>query len=425
MTDTLRSELLSCLDTALAAVRPGPALAGALDAHPLPADPPHLLAVGKAAVPMARAATAWLGARDLRPAASLVVAPAVEPIRGIPVIAGDHPLPGSRSAAAADAIGSFCRSVEPGAAVWFLLSGGATSLMAGPEPGISIEDLRQVYDQLLRSGLDIRAMNLIRKRLSRWGGGKLAVALAHARTDQFIISDVIGDPLDAIGSGPMVPDTGTTAEALAMVNQAGLRDLLPSSAVNRLDSMAAGKATDLPPASAEAFTRMTSTIVASNRVAVEAAAEFARSRGWPVQVAAEPLSGEAAVAGAMLAERLLAESGRCMLIAGGETTVTLAQATGQGGRNQELALAAAQVLARSKHSVALLAAGTDGRDGPTDAAGGLVDAETWKRIKAKGIDPAGALASHDAYPALAASGDLLRTGATGTNVMDLLIGLRT
>jgi hydroxypyruvate reductase len=144
-----------------------------------------------------------------------------------------------------------------------------------------------------------------------------------------------------------------------------------------------------------------------------------------VQVAAEPLSGEAAVAGAMLAERLLAESGRCMLIAGGETTVTLAQATGQGGRNQELALAAAQVLARSKHSVALLAAGTDGRDGPTDAAGGLVDAETWKRIKAKGIDPAGALASHDAYPALAASGDLLRTGATGTNVMDLLIGLRT
>jgi len=216
---------------ALAAVRPEARLAGALDAHPLPADPPHLLAVGKAAVPMARAASAWLAARDLHPAASLVVAPAVESISG-------HPGDRGRSSAPRAPIrprrptrfGSFCRSVEPGAAVWFLLSGGATSLMAGPEPGISIEDLRQAYDQLLRSGLDIRAMNLIRKRLSRWGGGKLAVALATPRTDQFIISDVIGDPLDASDPAHGLPDTGTFREALAMGTQAGLRDRLPASA---------------------------------------------------------------------------------------------------------------------------------------------------------------------------------------------------
>ena len=421
--DSLRSELLTCFDTALTAVRPGPALAGALDPEPLPAEAPHILAVGKAAVPMTRAAAAWLGARDLRPASSLVVAPSIEPIRGIPVIAGDHPLPGFRSAAAADSIASFCRATPPGATVWFLLSGGATSLMAGPEARLTIDDLQRSYDLLLRSGLDIRAMNLVRKRLSRWGGGKLALALAHTTIAQFTISDVVGDPLDAIGSGPMVADSGSAAEAVALIEQAGLRQLLPGSAMERLDDLAAGRIPDLPAPDVPELTRVRATIVASNRTAVEAVVELARERGWAIEADPEPMTGEAAENGTRLAERLLEGEPR-LIIAGGETTVHVREATGQGGRNQELALAAARVLGKSKMPVALLAAGTDGRDGPTDAAGGLVDHTTWRRIKAAGVDPAAALESHDAYRALAASGDLLHTGPTGTNVMDLVIAAR-
>ncbi|HEX9892371.1 MAG TPA: DUF4147 domain-containing protein, partial [Gemmatimonadales bacterium] len=324
-------------------------------------------------------------------------------------------------AAAADSIGSFCRATPPGSTVWFLLSGGATSLMAGPETGLTVDDLRRTYDQLLRSGLDIRAMNLVRKRLSRWGGGKLAMALSHTRVLQYTISDVVGDALDAIGSGPAVPDTGSAGEAVTLIDQAGLRAEIPAAAMRRLDDMAAGKLPDLPPARSPAFAQVTTAIVASNRTAIQAVADLARERGWEVEDEAQPLRGEAAEAGAELAQRLLAEPGRRMLLAGGETTVRVSQATGQGGRSQELALAAARILARSKSAVALLAAGTDGRDGPTDAAGGLVDQETWRRIKTAGIDPAVALANHNAYPALAAAGDLLRTGPTGTNVMDLVI----
>jgi hydroxypyruvate reductase len=374
-------------------------------------------------MPMARAAAAWLAARDLRPASSLVVGTSVAPIRGIPVIEADHPLPGARSAAAADAIASFCRAVPPDALVWFLLSGGATSLMAGPEAGLTIDDLRTTYDQLLRSGLDIRAMNLVRKRLSRWGGGKLARALGHARVIQFTVSDVIGDPVDAIGSGPAAPDGGRAADAVRVIDQADLRGLLPPTVMRRLDEMASGRLADLPIAGDPLFGRVRTCIVASNRTAREAAAAFARGRGWEVHEDPEPLSGEAAEVGVRIAERVL-HSNRHLYLAGGETTVRLAQATGRGGRNQELALAAAGVLAGSRTSVALLSAGTDGRDGPTDAAGALVDPGTWKRITSAGIDPARALAEHDAYPALTAAGDLLKTGPTGTNVMDLVIAGR-
>lgn len=419
----LRNELLLCFDTALAAVRPGAAVAGALDLRPPPAAPPRLLAVGKAAVPMARAAAAWLGARGIHAQAGLVVAPLAEAAAGLPVLVGDHPLPGPGSAAAADAIATFARATPPGAEIWFLLSGGATSLMAGPETGLSVDDLRGGFDQLLRSGLDIRAMNLVRKRLTRWGGGKLAAALAQARVVQFVVSDVPGDVLEAIGSGPAAPDSGTARETVALVDRAGLRPLLPPAVVHRLDAMAAGDIPDLPPPDSSAFARVETVMVAANRMAVGAAAEAGRVRGWTVEILAEPLAGEAAEVGRAIAHRLLdLNRGRRMLVAGGETTVRLPpRGGGLGGRNQELALAAAQVLSAPAYPVAVLAGGTDGRDGPTDAAGGLVDRGSWARMKAAGVDPERALAEHDAYAALDASGDLLRTGPTGTNVMDVVI----
>lgn len=423
----LRSDLLACFDTMLAAVRPGPALAGALDGIIVPEGPPRLLAIGKAAAPMARTAVAWLGARGIRPAAGLVIAPESAPAAGLPVLTGNHPSPGAESAAAAEAIGTFCRSTPPDSDVWLLLSGGASSLMAGPETGVTLDDLRASYDLLLASGLDIGAMNLVRKRLSRWGGGKLAAALAPARVTQFVISDVPGNALDAIGSGPVVPDAGSAGRALDIIERAGLRATLPRPVMRRLDSMAAGEIPDLPPADAPAFARVATVMVATNRTALEAGAEVGRSFGWRVQVEDIPLGGEAALAGTRLAEALLAAPAGTtpwLLVAGGETPVTLpAGSTGRGGRCQELALAAANVLRTGPPATALLAAGTDGRDGPTDAAGALVDAGTWRRIADHGLDPARALAEHDAYPALQASGDLLRTGPTGTNVGDVVIAL--
>jgi glycerate 2-kinase len=423
----LRSELLACYDTMLAAVRPGPALAGALDGIIVPEEPPRVLAIGKAAAPMARTAAAWLGARGIRPAAGLVIAPDAAPAAGLPVMTGDHPWPGLGSAAAAEAIATFCRATPPDSDVWLLLSGGATSLMAGPETGLTLDELRESYDLLLASGLDIGAMNLVRKRLSRWGGGKLAAALAQARVTQFLISDVPGDALDAIGSGPAVPDTGSAGRALDVIEAAGLRTRLPRPAMRRLDSMAAGEIPDLPAADAPAFARVTTVLVATNRTALEAGVELGRSLGWRVNLEEVPLAGEASTAGVRLAESLLAAPKGAtpwLLLAGGETPVTLpAGSRGTGGRCQELALAAANLLRTGPEDRALLAAGTDGRDGPTDAAGALVDSGTWRRISDQRVDPARALVEHDAYPALQASGDLLRTGPTGTNVGDVVVGL--
>ena len=423
----LRSELLACFDTMIAAVRPGPALAGALDGIVVPEAPPRVLAIGKAAAPMARTAAAWLGARGIRPAAGLVVAPDSAPAAGMPVITGNHPWPGAGSAAAAEAIGTFCRATPPDSDVWLLLSGGATSLMAGPETGITLEELRTSYDLLLASGLDIGAMNLVRKRLSRWGGGKLAAALAQARVTQFLISDVPGDALDAIGSGPAVPDTGSAGRALDVIEGAGLRSTLPRPVMRRLDSMAAGEIPDLPSADAPAFARVTSVLVATNRTALEAGAELGHSLGWRVHVEEVPLGGEASRAGVRLAELLLAAPAGptpWLLVAGGETPVTLPPgSSGSGGRCQELALAAANLLRTGPDNRALLAAGTDGRDGPTDAAGALVDSGTWRRISDQRLDPRRALEEHNAYPALQAAGDLLRTGPTGTNVGDVVVGL--
>jgi hydroxypyruvate reductase len=423
----LRSELLACYDTMLAAVRPGPALAGALDGIIVPEEPPRVLAIGKAAAPMARTAAAWLGARGIRPAAGLVIAPDSAPAAGLPVMTGNHPWPGPESAAAAEAIATFCRATPPDSDVWLLLSGGASSLMAGPETGLTLADLRESYDLLLGSGLDIGAMNLVRKRLSRWGGGKLAAALAQARVTQFLISDVPGDALDAIGSGPAVPDTGSAGRALDVIEAAGLRSTLPRPAMRRLDSMAAGEIPDLPPAEAPAFARVTTMLVATNRTALEAGADLGRSLGWRVELEEVPLAGEASAAGVRLAEKLLAaEKGTTpwLLLAGGETPVTLpAGSRGTGGRCQELALAAANLLRTGPGDRALLAAGTDGRDGPTDAAGALVDSGTWQRMVDQRVDPRRALEEHNAYPALQAAGDLLRTGPTGTNVADVVAGL--
>jgi hydroxypyruvate reductase len=321
--------------------------------------------------------------------------------------------------------------VPDDAEVWVLLSGGTSSLIAAPEAGITAAELAALYRLLLHSGLDIRAMNQVRKRFSRWGGGKLARALAPAHVRVYAVSDVIGDDLGAIGSGPCMPDPATALDVRLLLERAGLWRRIPASARRLVISAEGGTAPETPKPGESTFGRVTSEVIASNRLALDAAARRAVDSGVSASVMEAPIEGEASAVGEELATALLRAHSRgdsarpnC-IIWGGETTVTLGESPGSGGRCQELALAAARVLDGGPDGLALLAAGTDGRDGPTDAAGAIVDSRTWSSIKAGGRDPVGDLARHNAYPALEAAGALLRTGHTGTNVMDVVIGLAT
>ncbi|HEX9167195.1 MAG TPA: DUF4147 domain-containing protein, partial [Gemmatimonadales bacterium] len=330
------------------------------------------------------------------------------------------------SAAAAEALGRLCQRLPSSAPVWVLLSGGTTSLIAGPATGLTEADLQESYRVLLESGLDIRRMNQVRKRLSRWGGGQLLAALGDRPILQLVVSDVPGDDLAAIGSGPLIPDRTPAAEVLEHLAAAGIDHRMPARAVARLHALA-GAAGDGAPPQLPASERVVSRIVVSNRIAMAAAAEAGRRLGWTVTMVDGYLEGGASEWGTRLARQVLAipGPGPVLLVAGGETTVQLpAGHQALGGRCQELALSAAATLRRAAATVLLLAAGTDGRDGPTEAAGALVDRETWDRIRQSGGDPALALAAHASHDALAAVGALVHTGPTGTNVADLVLAFR-
>jgi glycerate 2-kinase len=419
--------LVEIYDAAIAAAAPGPALVRALQNEPLD-DRVWLIALGKAAAPMAEAAVGVLQSRG--PAGGLIVAPVITsaPHPSLEVIVGDHPEPGAGSLAAAEALDRLVNTILPGDTVWVLLSGGTTSLIGAPQPGIAAHELKALYGQLLRSGLDIKEMNRVRKRFTRWSGGRLARSLAHARVRCYIVSDVIGDDLAAIGSGPCVPDPSTAREVRDALVRANLWDSLGPSIRHHLNDVDRGRIPETPKPGDPVFARIESTLVATNRFALDAAGRRASEAGLDAEIVESPLVGEAAIAGARIAEALLTD-GRAdklshCLILGGETTVTIAgEPAGSGGRSQELALAAARVL-RGTPTVALLAAGTDGRDGPTDAAGAIVDGTTWERIAAAGRDPHRDLQHHDSYAALASADALIKTGPTGTNVMDVVIAVR-
>jgi glycerate 2-kinase len=424
---------------ATSAVAPGPALAQRLDALTLDGSGRvWVLALGKASVPMAAAALERLRQQGIRPAGGLVVGPgpgsSPDPI--LAYLQGDHPEPGAGSFDAAEALARTAARVAAEDEVWVLLSGGTTSLIGAPEPGLTPAELSTIYSMLLGSGLDITAMNRIRKRFSRWGGGKLAKALAPAMIRAYIVSDVIGDDLASIGSGPCVPDPATAREVRLLLEDADLWHRLPDAARRLVIATEAGKTPETPKPDDPAFARVSLELIASNRLALEAAARRAVQRGLIPLIAETPIAGEASAAGRAVAATLLHNCAQQLipqpnrtpaptcLIWGGETTVRLGDgSTGLGGRCQELALAASKTLEGSPRGVALLAAGTDGRDGPTDAAGAIVDHQTWRAITRTGRSPARDLAAHDAYHALDAAGALLRTGLTGTNVMDVVIGV--
>ncbi|HEU4630976.1 MAG TPA: DUF4147 domain-containing protein [Gemmatimonadaceae bacterium] len=399
-----------------------------------------IVAAGKAARPMARAALVHLREHGRTVAGGLVVAPADAaadtPVHGPPErvlreLPGDHPVPGPRSAAAAHALGEFLPRIAAGDVLLVLLSGGATALLGAPVPGLAEDEYLRLVERLLGSGADIGVMNALRKRVSRWGAGRLAAAVPCV-VHCLAISDVAGDDLATIGSGPCVPDALTSAMLRDLLAREALAPLLPPGVARYLEDVARGERPETPKPGDACFARVRARVILSNRDAVAAAAAAAERAGADVACEPAELRGAAAEAGRACAHRLLALAAArgdaprplCVLW-GGETTVALgAESAGRGGRCQELALAAAAVLHEAgARGVTLLAGGTDGIDGPTDAAGAVVDGGTWVRIARAGIDPAAALARHDAYPALAAAGALLRTGPTGTNVRDVVIGV--
>jgi hydroxypyruvate reductase len=347
-------------------------------------------------------------------------------------IAGDHPIPGDASARAAAAIDAWVRELNPNADVHIALSGGASAMMAAPLPGLSDGDLRDTFRLLLGSGLDINEMNAVRKRICRWSAGRLARALAPRRTFVWIISDVPGDDPATIASGPCHGDLWGASTVRELLDEADIwrklsRPVQEAMAVETMKPGAAG------------LGEVRTKIVARNSDALQAAAAYATSRGVVAHIVSRTLSGEAADAGRAIARRLvkaqaidwppgilvdLMPQPPELWLYGGETVVTLGDSASAGGRNQELALAAAEVFAGVSFSpnVMLLAAGTDGRDGATPAAGAIVEGSTWGRIATKGRNPAADLAHHDSHAALAAAEALLQTGHTGTNVMDVVLG---
>lgn len=369
---------------------------------------------------MAAALLEWLGAGAGARVSGLLVgvtdSPPIDP--RLEQVVGEHPVPDRASFNAAARLEQLAASVRPTDCVYVLLSGGATSLIGAPVRGISESDYRAAFDLLLGSGLDIGDMNAIRKQISKWGAGRLALAVGTAAVQPLIISDVESDDPATIGSGPCTADPGGAKTAVKILRDRKLIEKLPASVRDFLLRAAEQKL------SRDDFRQVSNPRVAGHDVPVDAAVAFAESRGFPVTKGPR-LTGEASACGRDLALRLVAtrRPSPSIHVSGGETTVTLAGGTGSGGRCQEIALSAARELAGADSPITLLVAGTDGRDGPTDAAGAIVDASTWSSIADTGRDPARDLASHDAYPALDAAGALLRTGHTGTNMMDLAIAV--
>lgn len=401
----------------------------------LPADltqnrPTWIVALGKAAHTMARAAVHELRERNCPIAGGLVVGPGLadQPHPAITVLAGDHPIPGEQSLAAARALGDVCDRVPASDRVFVLLSGGATSLVAAPVEGIDAQDLTRLCEELLRSGLDISRVNAIRKRFLRWGAGRLAMALATARLEQIVLSDVIGDNLAHIASGPCVPDASTAVDVRLLLDETQMLERMPAPMLRYLDEVMRHERLETPKSDSPAFLFTGVPAVQGNGGVLDAGALRARVLGFdPVVIVNEPLHGEAAHAGVRIAAAATALPRGGVAFWGGETTVTMGSARGNGGRCQEMMLSAALDLAEAGHGasgITLLAAGTDGRDGPTDAAGAIVDATTAARIVESGLLPTAALSGHNSYDALHRAGALLKTGLTGTNVGDVVIAVR-
>lgn len=411
------SHLAALRAAALQAVDPGAAVLRALRPEDLEgARRVFIVGGGKAGVAMARAAARIAGRRLAGGVLAVPQLPA-EPVRGVRFIRGGHPLPDEGSLAGGAACAQLLASAAAGDLVVALISGGGSALLERLQPGLTLADLRAVNAALLRCGAAIDEINCVRQRLSRIKGGGLARLAGPARVLGLILSDVIGDDLAVIASGPTAPPTGAPGRAAEVLRRYGLLGQLPPGVVAAW-SAEAGPDPAWPAGVANR-------LIGSNRQAGAAAVEAARRLGFAAEHLGDDWQGEARLAGVRFARQLRAAgaagAGPRALVAGGETTVTV-RGPGRGGRNLEAALAAVPELSGGA-GLALATFATDGVDGPTDAAGAVVTGDSGRQARALGLDAGASLAANNSYPFFAALGGLIRSGPTGTNVNDLWLGL--
>ena len=408
MNEKLRTDAETIIRHAISAVTPALAVEKALKGRCF-SGRVYLVAAGKTAWKMAETAARTLGETLT---AGVVVTKYGHVEQAIPKVVcheGGHPVPDEQGVAGTQAALELTRDLQPEDTVLFLLSGGGSALFE--KPLIPLGELQDITGQMLAAGCDIVEINTVRKRLSAVKGGKFASWCAPARVISIVLSDVLGDPLDMIASGPTVPDATTCAQALAVVRKFGLRLSAEAEACLRVETPK-----ELPEAEAQ--------IIGSVRQLARAAENACQALGYTPVLLTDQLCCEARDAGSFLASILkthAADGRKIAFLAGGETVVHLS-GTGLGGRNQEMALAAAQGIAGIKNA-AVICTGSDGTDGPTDAAGGYVDGDTLSALADKGLSYTSLLENHDAYHALEAVRGLIKTGPTGTNVNDIAVAL--
>jgi hydroxypyruvate reductase len=416
----LRKHALSIFRAALAAADP----AAAVMRHLQRLDSArfkniYVVGAGKAAASMARAAEKVLGSRIAAGYVNVKDGHTAK-LRRIEQNECGHPVPDERGVAGARRIAELAGAAQKDDLVLCLISGGASALLPLPSAPITLEEKREVTRLLLASGADIHEINAVRKHISNIKGGQLARLAAPAAVESLLLSDVTGDSLDVIGSGPTAPDASAFTDAAAILYRYGLMDRVPESVSERMARGGLGEIADTPKPGDPIFRRVRNTVVGSNRLALRAAARRARELGFHTLVLASEVEGEtreiarmhAAIAKEIVRAGQPLKPPACV-ITGGETTVTI-RGGGLGGRNQEFALAAALDIA-GLPDVLIFSAGTDGTDGPTDAAGAFADGATLARQP----DARRYLDENDSYHYFAALGDLLVTGPTGTNVMDV------
>jgi glycerate 2-kinase len=389
----------------------------------------YLVSFGKAAFPMAKALTDAVGGILSR--GILITKDGHVPEAGLPekmaIYEAAHPVPDIRSVLATERTITLLKEADHETLVVCLISGGGSALLVAPHEGIDLGEKQEVTQLLLKAGADIGEINTVRKHLSRIKGGRLAGLAYPAKIVSLILSDVIGDPLDVIASGPTAPDETTFQDALAILDRYSLKDRIPEKALDILTRGTLGEIPETPKANNPIFDKVENIIIGSNKKALQIAEREALAQGYSTVILSSGLRGEAREVGRWLARRAIEAyhefgptvPGKICLIAGGETTVTVT-GKGLGGRNTELALAFAREI-KGTEGITLLSAGTDGTDGPTDAAGAIVDGGTLTRGEASGLDVEVCLAENDSYHFLEKTADLLITGPTGTNVMDLQI----
>ena len=387
----------------------------------------YVIGAGKAGASMARAAERALGGRITGGLVNVKYGHLAK-LRRIELNECGHPVPDEHGVAGAERIAEIASSAGAGDLVLCLISGGASALLPLPAPPVTLAEKQEVTRLLLASGADIHEINCVRKHLSAIKGGQLARLAWPARVEALLVSDVIGDNLDVIGSGPAAPDPSTFADAAEVLDRYGIRDKVPAAVRARIDQGVASTLDETPKPGDKLFARVRNTVVGGNRLALDAAARHARQLGFRTLVLSSSVAGETREIARMHAAiaREVAEFGRpvkppACIITGGETTVTL-RGDGLGGRNQEFVLAAALDIA-GLDNVVVFSAGTDGTDGPTDAAGAIADGDTLRRKP----DARRYLDANDSYHYFESLGDLVITGPTNTNVADvriLLIGRR-